>query len=103
MKLAFVGADAAARGGSARVRFGAGQVRATPSHLDTPAADRQWLTAVLDRISHDFGSRVDLPPDGMLALPGASLSGTVGKMRSRSDARAWDCRSRSRVPALGCL
>jgi hypothetical protein len=61
MKLAFVGAD----------------------------ADRQWLTAVLDRISHDFGSRVDLRPDGMLALPGASLSGTVSKMRNRSDARAW--------------
>lgn len=68
-----------------------------------PAADRQWLTAVLDRISHDFGSRVDLRAGGMLALPGASLSGTAGKMRSRGDARVWDCRSRSRVPALGCL
>jgi poly-gamma-glutamate capsule biosynthesis protein CapA/YwtB (metallophosphatase superfamily) len=33
-----------------------------------PAADRQWLSAVLDRISRDFGSRVDLRPDGMLAL-----------------------------------
>jgi len=33
-----------------------------------PAADRQWLTAVLDRISRGFGSRVDLRPDGMLAL-----------------------------------
>jgi poly-gamma-glutamate capsule biosynthesis protein CapA/YwtB (metallophosphatase superfamily) len=37
-----------------------------------PAADRQWLTTVLDRISQGFGSRVDLRPDGMLALaPGA--------------------------------
>jgi poly-gamma-glutamate capsule biosynthesis protein CapA/YwtB (metallophosphatase superfamily) len=33
-----------------------------------PAADRQWLSALLDRISRDFGSRVDLRPDGMLAL-----------------------------------
>jgi len=33
-----------------------------------PAADRHWLTAVLDRISRGFGSRVDLQPDGMLAL-----------------------------------
>jgi poly-gamma-glutamate capsule biosynthesis protein CapA/YwtB (metallophosphatase superfamily) len=33
-----------------------------------PAADRQWLQAVLDRISRGFGSRVDLRPDGMLAL-----------------------------------
>jgi poly-gamma-glutamate capsule biosynthesis protein CapA/YwtB (metallophosphatase superfamily) len=33
-----------------------------------PAADRRWLRAVLDRISHGFGSRVDLQPDGMLAL-----------------------------------
>jgi hypothetical protein len=36
--------------------------------MHAPAADRQWLTAVVDRISHDFGSRVDLRPDGMLAL-----------------------------------
>jgi poly-gamma-glutamate capsule biosynthesis protein CapA/YwtB (metallophosphatase superfamily) len=33
-----------------------------------PAADRQWLQAVLNQISHDFGSRVDLQPDGMLTL-----------------------------------
>jgi poly-gamma-glutamate synthesis protein (capsule biosynthesis protein) len=33
-----------------------------------PAADRQWLRTVLDRISRGFGSRVDLRPDGMLAL-----------------------------------
>jgi poly-gamma-glutamate synthesis protein (capsule biosynthesis protein) len=31
-------------------------------------ADRQWLTAVLDRISQGFGSRIDLQPDGMLTL-----------------------------------
>jgi poly-gamma-glutamate capsule biosynthesis protein CapA/YwtB (metallophosphatase superfamily) len=33
-----------------------------------PAVDRQWLTAILDRISQGFGSRLDLRPDGMLAL-----------------------------------
>jgi poly-gamma-glutamate capsule biosynthesis protein CapA/YwtB (metallophosphatase superfamily) len=33
-----------------------------------PAEDRQWLSAVLDRISRGFGSRIDLQPDGMLAL-----------------------------------
>jgi poly-gamma-glutamate capsule biosynthesis protein CapA/YwtB (metallophosphatase superfamily) len=33
-----------------------------------PAADRQWLRTVLDRISRRFGSRVDLQPDGMLTL-----------------------------------
>jgi poly-gamma-glutamate synthesis protein (capsule biosynthesis protein) len=33
-----------------------------------PAEDRQWLTAVLDRISHGLGSRIELRPDGMLAL-----------------------------------
>jgi poly-gamma-glutamate capsule biosynthesis protein CapA/YwtB (metallophosphatase superfamily) len=33
-----------------------------------PAADRQWLRTVLDRISRDFGSRVELRPDGMLAF-----------------------------------
>jgi len=33
-----------------------------------PAADRQWLSAILDRISRGFGSRVDLQPDGMLTL-----------------------------------
>ena len=33
-----------------------------------PAADRQWLTAVLDEISQCFGSRIDLQPDGMLTL-----------------------------------
>ena len=33
-----------------------------------PAADRQWLRAVLDRISRGFGTRVDLRPDGMLAV-----------------------------------
>jgi poly-gamma-glutamate synthesis protein (capsule biosynthesis protein) len=33
-----------------------------------PAADRQWLRTVVDRISRDFGSRVDLRPDDMLTL-----------------------------------
>ncbi len=33
-----------------------------------PAADQQWLRTVLERISYSFGSRVDLQPDGMLAL-----------------------------------
>jgi poly-gamma-glutamate synthesis protein (capsule biosynthesis protein) len=44
-------------------------MRARKMRLDpAPAADRQWLSAVLDRISRRFGSRVDLRPDGMLAL-----------------------------------
>ena len=33
-----------------------------------PAADSQWLAAVLQRISRRFGTRVDLQPDGMLTL-----------------------------------
>ena len=33
-----------------------------------PAADAQWLQAVLERASRRFGSRVDLRPDGLLAL-----------------------------------
>jgi poly-gamma-glutamate synthesis protein (capsule biosynthesis protein) len=38
-----------------------------------PVADAQWLAAVLERASRRFGSRVDLQPDGLLALrPGAS-------------------------------
>jgi poly-gamma-glutamate capsule biosynthesis protein CapA/YwtB (metallophosphatase superfamily) len=37
-----------------------------------PVEDRQWLRAVLDRISRGFGSRVDLEPDGMLVLRAAS-------------------------------
>ncbi|MEV7966202.1 CapA family protein [Sphaerisporangium sp. NPDC088356] len=30
--------------------------------------ESEWLQAVLDRVSRDFGSRVDLEPDGTLAL-----------------------------------
>jgi len=38
-----------------------------------PAADAEWLRAVLERASRRFGSQVDLQPDGQLALrPGAS-------------------------------
>lgn len=45
-----------------------------------PAADEQGLRAVLDRISHGFGSRVDLAARRHACLaPGASLSGTAGK------------------------
>jgi poly-gamma-glutamate synthesis protein (capsule biosynthesis protein) len=33
-----------------------------------PAADAQWLQVVLERASRRFGSRVDLRPDGLLAL-----------------------------------
>jgi poly-gamma-glutamate capsule biosynthesis protein CapA/YwtB (metallophosphatase superfamily) len=37
------------------------------------AADAHWLRAVLEGASHRFGSRVDLQPDGLLALrPGGS-------------------------------
>jgi poly-gamma-glutamate capsule biosynthesis protein CapA/YwtB (metallophosphatase superfamily) len=49
------------------LRMAAMQARQMRLH-HAPAADRQWLTAILDRISHGFGSRVDLRPDGMLAL-----------------------------------
>ena len=36
-------------------------------------ADARWLAGVLERASRRFGSRVDLQPDGLLALhPGAS-------------------------------
>jgi len=38
-----------------------------------PAADAQWLRTALEQASRRFGSRVDLLPDGLLALrPGAS-------------------------------
>jgi poly-gamma-glutamate capsule biosynthesis protein CapA/YwtB (metallophosphatase superfamily) len=38
-----------------------------------PVADAQWLRTALERASRRFGSRVDLQPDGLLALrPGAS-------------------------------
>ena len=44
-------------------------MRARKMRLEqAPAADRQWLRTVVDRISRDFGSRVDLRPDGMLTL-----------------------------------
>ncbi len=37
------------------------------------AADARWLATVLERASRRFGSRVDLQPDGLLALhPAAS-------------------------------
>ena len=37
------------------------------------AGDAQWLRRALERASRRFGSRVDLQPDGLLALrPGAS-------------------------------
>jgi poly-gamma-glutamate capsule biosynthesis protein CapA/YwtB (metallophosphatase superfamily) len=61
----------------ASLEAGAGQLvalrmapmRARKMRLDpAPAASRQWLAAILDRISRRFGSRVDLRPDGMLAL-----------------------------------
>jgi poly-gamma-glutamate capsule biosynthesis protein CapA/YwtB (metallophosphatase superfamily) len=51
----------------AALRMAPMQARQMRLHHARPA-DRQWLAAVLDRISHDFGSRVDLRPDGMLAL-----------------------------------
>jgi len=37
------------------------------------AADAQWLAAALEEASRRFGSRIDLQPDGLLALrPGRS-------------------------------
>ncbi len=41
-----------------------------------PVTDAKWLRTVLERASRRFGSRVDLQPDGLLALrPGASWAG----------------------------
>jgi len=61
-----------------------------------PAADRQWLSTVLDRISRGFGSRVDLQPDGMLTLRLApdqrspAAQPTTPTMRSTSTrAKGW--------------
>jgi poly-gamma-glutamate synthesis protein (capsule biosynthesis protein) len=56
-----------------------------------PAADRQWLRTVLDRISRDFGSRVDLRPDGMLALrppPRAQLAAEVTRHQGSDQGRS---------------
>ena len=33
-----------------------------------PVADAQWLRTALERASRRFGSRIDLQPDGLLAL-----------------------------------
>ncbi len=43
------------------------QVRNLRLHR-TPEADARWLAAVLERVSRRFGTRVDLQPDGLLAL-----------------------------------
>jgi poly-gamma-glutamate capsule biosynthesis protein CapA/YwtB (metallophosphatase superfamily) len=51
----------------AALRMAAMQARKMRLH-HAPVADRQRLTAVLNRISRGFGSRIDLQPDGMLAL-----------------------------------
>jgi poly-gamma-glutamate synthesis protein (capsule biosynthesis protein) len=51
----------------AALRMAPMRARKMRLHL-APAADRQWLRTVLDRISHRFGSQVDLQSDGMLTL-----------------------------------
>ena len=56
-----------------------------------PAADRQWLRTVLERISRGFGSRVDLRPDGMLALrppPRAQLAAEVTRHQGSDQGRS---------------
>jgi poly-gamma-glutamate capsule biosynthesis protein CapA/YwtB (metallophosphatase superfamily) len=42
-----------------------------------PREDTEWLRAVLDRISRDFGTRVRLQPDGTLAVRAARPAGTA--------------------------
>jgi hypothetical protein len=51
----------------AALRMAPVQARGMRLHR-APAADTQWLRAVLERASRRFGSRVDLRPDGLLAL-----------------------------------
>ncbi len=49
------------------------QARKMRLHRASPA-DSEWLRAVLDHVSLDFGSRVSLVPDGILTLGGVSES-----------------------------
>jgi poly-gamma-glutamate capsule biosynthesis protein CapA/YwtB (metallophosphatase superfamily) len=67
LRLLYFASLEAGTGQLAALRMAPMQARKMRLH-PAPAADRQWLSAVLARISRDFGSRVDLRPDGMLAL-----------------------------------
>jgi poly-gamma-glutamate synthesis protein (capsule biosynthesis protein) len=67
LRLLYFASVGAGTGQLTALRMAPMQARKMRLH-QAPAADRQWLTAILDRISRDFGSRVDLRPDGMLAL-----------------------------------
>jgi poly-gamma-glutamate synthesis protein (capsule biosynthesis protein) len=67
LRLLYFASLEAGTGELAALRMAPMRARKMRLH-QAPAADRQWLSAVLDRISRDFGSRVDLRPDGMLAL-----------------------------------
>jgi poly-gamma-glutamate capsule biosynthesis protein CapA/YwtB (metallophosphatase superfamily) len=43
----------------------------------TSSADSEWLRAVLDHVSRGFGSRIDLEPEGILALRRGGRSGRI--------------------------
>jgi poly-gamma-glutamate capsule biosynthesis protein CapA/YwtB (metallophosphatase superfamily) len=67
LRLLYFASLEAGTGQLAALRMAPMRARKMRLH-QAPAADRQWLRTVLDRISREFGSRVDLRPDGMLAL-----------------------------------
>jgi poly-gamma-glutamate synthesis protein (capsule biosynthesis protein) len=67
LRLLYFASLEAGTGRLTALRMAPMRARRMRLHL-APAADRQWLSAVVDRISRGFGSRVDLRPDGMLAL-----------------------------------
>jgi poly-gamma-glutamate capsule biosynthesis protein CapA/YwtB (metallophosphatase superfamily) len=62
-------------GALAALRMAPMQARKLRLHR-AAAADARWLAAALERASRRFGSRVDLQPDGLLALrPGPAGPG----------------------------
>ena len=59
-------------GALAALRMAPMQARKLRLHR-APQADARWLATVMQRASSRFGTRVDLRPDGLLALrPGHS-------------------------------
>jgi poly-gamma-glutamate capsule biosynthesis protein CapA/YwtB (metallophosphatase superfamily) len=67
LRLLYFASLEAGTGQLAALQMAPMRARRMRLHL-APAADRQWLRTVLDQISRDFGSRVELRPDGMLIL-----------------------------------
>ena len=65
--LAFGASLQPGTGALAALRMAPAQARKMRLHR-AAAADAQWLAAALERASRRFGSRVDLQPDGLLAL-----------------------------------